>query len=509
MKEFKQNSSNSVLLGPIVYASAGDNVTPYTSGALTTAIIQVQKGVAGFSNADNSAGAAQARGYYPWTASSSECDTTGELLASVSLTGYMPYEKRINVITPTAYAETYSSSVSTTTINNNLVSVGTDTTSIIGNLASAQTDITGLTANLTSTSADVIEIQANVISIGTDTTGIPALQADLTSTQADVTGLIDHITTTGNATTDSIETAITNAQNAINTAGNANTDALELVIATTGNATTDAIETAITNSQNAVNTAGDANTGTITTAISNLNDLGSAGAYTAANAALIELHLDHLLAATYDPASKPGAADALLNEIFENDGGVSRFTANALENAPTSTAGALTADTITDAILNEVLAGAHTAGGSTGEALILAAAGGGLTTAQVQASAAAALDAYDPPTRAELTTDINSVITAGNANTDALELHITTTGDAVTDSVGSAAMAEVIEQNSDGSDVTAGGALRLLLAVNTGLSTGGGGTTLSFRDIGNSKTVLSVDVDAVGNRVALNTRDET
>jgi hypothetical protein len=45
-------------------------------------------------------------------------------------------------------------------------------------------------------------------------------------------------------------------------------------------------------------------------------------------------HLDHLLAADYDPANKPGVSTALLNELVENDGGVSRYTANALENAP-------------------------------------------------------------------------------------------------------------------------------------------------------------------------------
>ena len=45
-------------------------------------------------------------------------------------------------------------------------------------------------------------------------------------------------------------------------------------------------------------------------------------------------HLDHLLAVTYDPAAKPGAADALLNELIGNDAGVSQFTANALELAP-------------------------------------------------------------------------------------------------------------------------------------------------------------------------------
>lgn len=54
-------------------------------------------------------------------------------------------------------------------------------------------------------------------------------------------------------------------------------------------------------------------------------------------------HLDHLLAATYDPASKPGAADALLNELVEDDGGVARFTANALEQAPSGTGGDATA----------------------------------------------------------------------------------------------------------------------------------------------------------------------
>ncbi|MBX3173262.1 MAG: hypothetical protein KF709_02565 [Gemmatimonadaceae bacterium] len=54
-----------------------------------------------------------------------------------------------------------------------------------------------------------------------------------------------------------------------------------------------------------------------------------------ADAALADIHLDHLLAADYDPAAKPGVGTALLNELVENDGGVSRLTANALEQAPT------------------------------------------------------------------------------------------------------------------------------------------------------------------------------
>jgi hypothetical protein len=78
----------------------------------------------------------------------------------------------------------------------------------------------------------------------------------------------------------------------------------------------------------------------IGTAGAGLTDLGgmSTGMKTEveseANDALVAVHLDHLLAADYDPASKPGVATALLNELVENDGGVSRYTANALEQAP-------------------------------------------------------------------------------------------------------------------------------------------------------------------------------
>lgn len=50
--------------------------------------------------------------------------------------------------------------------------------------------------------------------------------------------------------------------------------------------------------------------------------------------ALADIHLDHLFAVDYDPASKPGVATALFNELIEDDGGVSRYTANALEQSP-------------------------------------------------------------------------------------------------------------------------------------------------------------------------------
>lgn len=63
-----------------------------------------------------------------------------------------------------------------------------------------------------------------------------------------------------------------------------------------------------------------------------------------ADDALVANHLDHLLAAAYDPTSKPGNASALLNVLVENDGGVPRFTINALEQGPSGGGGGGGAD---------------------------------------------------------------------------------------------------------------------------------------------------------------------
>lgn len=72
------------------------------------------------------------------------------------------------------------------------------------------------------------------------------------------------------------------------------------------------------------------------TGVTGFNDLSAAQVNAEVDTALVDIHLDHLLAADYDPASKPGVATALLNELIESDGGVSRYTANALEQVPTT-----------------------------------------------------------------------------------------------------------------------------------------------------------------------------
>lgn len=63
--------------------------------------------------------------------------------------------------------------------------------------------------------------------------------------------------------------------------------------------------------------------------------LDAAAVKTQVDQALVDIHLDALLAIDYDPASPPGNAGALLNELTEDDGGGNiRYTVKALENGP-------------------------------------------------------------------------------------------------------------------------------------------------------------------------------
>lgn len=101
--------------------------------------------------------------------------------------------------------------------------------------------------------------------------------------------------------------------------------------------------------------------------IAALNNLSAAQVNAEVDSAIETYHLDHLLATDYDPANKPGVATALLNEMVENDGGVSRYTANALEQAPTG-GSAPTASEIADAVWDED-ATAHQTQGTFGQAI--------------------------------------------------------------------------------------------------------------------------------------------
>ena len=103
----------------------------------------------------------------------------------------------------------------------------------------------------------------------------------------------------------------------------------------------------------------------IPTLIAALNDLSAADVNAQADLALSDIHLDHLLAVDYDPASIPGVATALLNELIESNAGVSRYTAAALFQAPTG-GSAPTVGQIADAVWDEAVGG-HVGAGTFGK----------------------------------------------------------------------------------------------------------------------------------------------
>jgi len=100
--------------------------------------------------------------------------------------------------------------------------------------------------------------------------------------------------------------------------------------------------------------------------IAALNDLSAAEVNAEVDTGLSDIHLDHLFAVAFDSASPPGSATSFYNELTENDGGLTRFTANALEQGPSGGGGGASAAAIADAVWDE-LQNEHATAGSFGE----------------------------------------------------------------------------------------------------------------------------------------------
>lgn len=235
--------------------------------------------------------------------------------------------------------------------------------------------------------------------------------------------------------------------------------------------TADAIETDTQDLQTQVGTAG-----------AGLTDLGgmSTGMKAEVNAeadtAIETYHLDHLLAATYDPASKPGASDALLNELVESDSGVSRFTENALEQAPS---GSLTAGGIADAVWDEALSG-HTTAGSAGKSL-----------ADTEADATAILE--------DTGTTLDGKINTIDGIVDSILVDTGTTLDGKIDALNDLSVADILTTQMTESYAANGTAPTLAQAVfamhqflmHKGISS----TTVTIKQLDNSTTAFTAALD--------------
>ncbi len=152
-----------------------------------------------------------------------------------------------------------------------------------------------------------------------------------------------------------------------------------------------------------------------------LNNISSSQVNAEVDTALADIHLDHLLAVDYNPASKPGIATALLNELVENNGsGVSRYTTNALSQAPSGGGGGDATEAKQDtiianlAIVDTNMDSVLVDTGATLPAQITAL--NNVSSSDITTACTSSLNTYDAPTRAEATSDKNEVIAQVNAN---------------------------------------------------------------------------------------------
>lgn len=216
------------------------------------------------------------------------------------------------------------------------------------------------------------------------------------------------------------------------------------------------------------------------TGITGFNDLSAAQVNSEVDTALSDIYLNQLFAADYNPATKPGIGTAFLNELVESDAGVTRFTANALEQGPAG------------------------GGGSTNITQIE----GVDATDQLQAAASAAVAAYDPPTRAEATSDTNSVLTAvGDVPTNAeLATALAGADDATLAAISalnnlSIAQVRAIVVEDQGSTASLGCVNAVALAVLAGRASVSG-DTVTYRDPSNGEVRAVITHDSSGNRTA-------
>ena len=299
MNILKQSTQIKVRVGPFVDAT--DGVTPETGVALGTADQAELLKANGAATVDISAATwaavTGADGWYDLTLTTSHTDTVGELVVVVQDSSLcLPVFARFQVMEEATYDALYGASAA-----------GFD--------ANGRVDVGSWLGTAVTTSATTAKPEVDVNSVSDDATAANNLELDY-----DGTGYNKSNSTIGTCTTN---TDMRGTDSAL-LASSAPTNFGDLAITVT----TGEVTVGTNNDKTGYSISGTKQT------LDDLNDVSPAQVNTEVDTALTDIHLDHLLAADYDPASKPGTATALLNEIVENDGGVSRFTANALEQAP-------------------------------------------------------------------------------------------------------------------------------------------------------------------------------
>lgn len=284
-------------------------------------------------------GTHDAEGWYPITLTATHTDTVGRLrVKSQNAATHLPVWIELQVVEEAIYDAMFASGATApatasalATVDSNVDAILLDTAEI-GTAGAGLTEAGGTGDHLTAivwNAAWDAEVQSEVAD---------ALNAYDPPTNTEMVAAFTEIKGASWATTDTLE--------AIRDRGDA------AWVTATGFSTLDAagVRTAIglasANLDTQIGTLSTHSAADVWTAVTrtltagtNLNDLSEAQVNAQVDAAIETYHLDHLFAVDYDPASKPGVATALLNELIESNAGVSRYTAAALAQAPSGGGG--------------------------------------------------------------------------------------------------------------------------------------------------------------------------
>jgi hypothetical protein len=288
----KQSTAVTIKLGPFVDST--DGVTAETGLTIAQADVRLSKNGGNMAQKNESTSCTHDEiGWYDCPLDSTDTNTLGILHVMVAESGALPVWARFVVLAANIYDSLISDS-DELQVHANEITAGLITATAIADGAITAAKIATNAIDADAIAADAVtEIQNGL-----------ATAAALATVDSNVDAILDDTGTSGVVLANDAITAAKIAANAIGSSEIADGAITAAKIAT------DAID--------ADALAADA--------IAEIN--------ATVDTALTDIHLDHLLAADYDPANKPGTATALLNELVENDGGVSRFTENALEQGP-------------------------------------------------------------------------------------------------------------------------------------------------------------------------------
>lgn len=325
MHILEQSTSITIQLGP--FLDEDDGKTAETGLTIAQADIRLSKNGGNIAQSNDSSGATHDElGWYALTLDTTDTNTLGRLLVIVHESGALPVWREFMIVT----ANVWDTLCSTDKLQVHVAEMTADIVDASALKADAAAEIADavwdeLSTGHVSAGKAGTQLWTDLDAVLVDTAVIGALGAGLTDLGGMSTGMKGEV----NAEAD---TALSDYDPPTKT----EMDTAHGLLAT--EAKQDTIDGIVDNIL--VDTAVIGALGAGLTDLGGMSTGMKAEVQAEAEDALVAKHLDHLLAADYDPASKPGVATALLNELVEDDSGVSRFTENALEEAPGGGAGA-------------------------------------------------------------------------------------------------------------------------------------------------------------------------